>query len=128
MGYIENSLLPGERVFFRTHLQQLHLGLWHHRAGSPQRLVRQQMLVVQQFHDELGGLEEIILLVLGNPKLRLDLRHALGQFQIGIRLPCIEQLPERDVAHFATALTRVIHRQPPLHLLVYLFDRNTHSH
>jgi hypothetical protein len=40
------------------------------------------MLVVQQLHDELGGLKEIVLFFLGNPKLRLDPRHALGQLRI----------------------------------------------
>ena len=84
------------------------------------------MFVVEQLHDEIRGLKEIVLFLLGNPKLRLNLSHALGQSHI-IRFPRIHQMPECDMAHFTAALTGIIHRKPPPQLLVLSLDRNAHS-
>ncbi len=52
------------------------------------------MFVVEQLHDDLGGLEEIVLFSLGKPKLRLNLRHTFGQLFICIGYIGIEQMPK----------------------------------
>ena len=85
------------------------------------------MFVVEQLHDELGGLEEIVLFFLGNPKLRLNLRHTFGQFLISIGFSGIEQMPKRNMADFAAALPEIVHQEPAPRLPVLLLDRNAHS-
>ena len=52
------------------------------------------MFVVEQLHDDLGGLEEIVLFSVGNPKLRLNSRHTFGQFLISIGFSGIKQMPK----------------------------------
>ena len=63
----------------------------------------------------------------GKPKLRLNSRHTFGQFLIRIGFFGIEQMPKRDMADFAAALSEIVHREPPHRLSVLLLDRNTHS-
>jgi hypothetical protein len=58
------------------------------------RRVRKELLVIQQLHDDLGCLEEIVLFSLGNPKLRLNSRHTVGQFLIRFGYFGIEQMPK----------------------------------
>ena len=52
------------------------------------------MFVVEQLHDDLGGLEEIVLFSIGKTKLRLNSRHTFGQFIIRIGYFGIEQMPK----------------------------------
>ena len=85
------------------------------------------MFVVEQLHDDPGGLEEIVLFSIGKPKLRLNSRHTFGQFIIRIGYFGIEQMPKRDMADFAAALPEIVHLEPAPRLSILLLDRNAHS-
>ena len=85
------------------------------------------MFVVEQLHDDLGGLEKIVLFFLGKPKLRLNLCHTFGQFLICIGFSGIEQMPKRNMADFAAALPEIVHQEPTPRLPILLLDRNAHS-
>ena len=85
------------------------------------------MFGVEQLHDDLGGLEEIVLFFLEEPKLRLNLRYTFGQFLIRIGFSGIEQMPKRDMADFAAALPKIVHREPPHCQPVLFLNRNAHS-
>lgn len=84
------------------------------------------MLLVQFFHDDIGSSVESVLLVLPDPKLRLDLGHSLGQLHSLFRIVAVEQMPKRDMKHLTAALMQVVHRQPTPHLLILLFSLNFH--
>ena len=85
------------------------------------------MFVVEQLHNDLGGLEEIVLLSVGKPKLRLNSRHTFGQILIGLGYSGIEQMTKRDMADFAAALLKIVHRETASRLPILPLNRNAHS-
>jgi hypothetical protein len=52
------------------------------------------MFVVEHLHDDLGGLEEIVLFSLGKPELRLNSGHTFGQILIRFGYFGIGQVPK----------------------------------
>src|SRR6185437_6035647 len=86
------------------------------------------MLRVQFFHDDIGRSVERVLLVLLDPKLRLDLGHSLGQLYSLFRIVAVEQMPKREMKHFTVALMQIVYRQSATQLLILTLSRNSHAH